>query len=112
CEAIAGPLAFVERLALQTQRVQEPREPGPAIAELGATDPVVAVHVRVGDGPAFPDGVGARVRELALDGLALVAGAGLVIRFSRVNRRDHRVLPSIMSFTKNALTGRPSIRDS
>ena len=71
------------------ERVQQPREPGPAIAELGARDPVVGVHVGGVDGPALADGIGARVGELALDALALVAGAGLVRGFSGVESGDH-----------------------
>src|SRR5207247_911494 len=62
--------------------------------ELGAGDPVVDVDVLVGDGPALPRRVHARMLELTLDRVTLVAGAGLVGALARVDRGDHARLLS------------------
>ena len=50
---------------------------------------ISGLEVRVVDAPAFELGVGARVFDLARDGLLFVGNAGLVCRLSRVDRGDH-----------------------
>src|SRR5262249_19799877 len=67
------------------ERVHQPQKPR-ALGELRAGDPVVAVDVLLGDGPAFPGGEGAGVFDLPRDGLRLVANTVLLVGFPRVNR--------------------------
>jgi hypothetical protein len=82
--------------APRPERVHEPEE-ARALLELRAAHPVVAVDVALGDGPAFPGGIGVGALELARDGLLLV-GHVLVGGLPRVDRGDHDgCLPSALS---------------
>ena len=60
------------------ERVQKPGQARARAAEDGAGDPVVAVDVLVGDGPALLRGVGAGVLDLAGDRLRLIGDAVLL----------------------------------
>ena len=73
------------------ERVHQPRKPGrrwnsaPEMA-------VIRIDVRLVDRPTLPHGIGARVLDLARDGLRLVRDAGLVLALAGVDGGDHREL--------------------
>src|SRR5918996_92728 len=55
--------------------------------------PSSKLHVPLGEGPTLASGVGAGARDLALDPLTLVVGAGLSCALAAIDGDDHRIAP-------------------